>query len=94
MGVLLFIMVQGKFPHGTKILKDKYYDLIKNKRYDAYFKAVEGSHLSQNFKDLVMSLLAFNPSERPTIPQIRRCSFLADKKYNKDRTREYLLGEV
>ena len=67
MGVLVFIMVQGKFPHGTKILKDKYYDMIKNKRYDAYFKAVDGTGLSQNFKDLIMSLLAFNPLERPTI---------------------------
>ena len=33
MGVLLFIMVKGQFPHGTKILKDKYYDLIRNRRY-------------------------------------------------------------
>ena len=37
MGVLLFIVVQGKFPHGTKILKDKYYDMIRNRRYDDYF---------------------------------------------------------
>ena len=46
MGVLVFIMVQGKFPHGTRILKDKYYTLIRNKQYDAYFKAVQGTHLS------------------------------------------------
>lgn len=67
MGVLLFIMVQGKFPHGTKILKDKYYAMIKNKKFDAYFRAVEGTRLSANFKDLIVSLLAFNPSERPSI---------------------------
>ncbi len=67
MGVLVFIMVQGKFPHGTKILKDKYYDLIRNKRYDAYFKAVDGNNLSKEFKDLIVTLLAFNPRERPSI---------------------------
>ena len=46
MGVLLFIIVQGKFPHGTKILKDKYYDMIRNKRYEEYFKTVDGINLS------------------------------------------------
>lgn len=94
MGVLLFIMVQGKFPHGTKILKDKYYAMIKNKKYDAYFRAVEGTKLSSNFKNLIVSLLAFNPSERPTIAQLRQSAWLNDKKYNEERTRTYLLGEV
>lgn len=94
MGVLLFIMVQGKFPHGTKILKDKYYDMIKNKRYDAYFKAVEGTNLSANFRDLIVGLLAFNPAERPTIAQIRKTAYFCDKKYNEERTRQYLLNEV
>mmetsp|Transcript_15549 Transcript_15549/g.21071 ORF Transcript_15549/g.21071 Transcript_15549/m.21071 type:complete len:243 (-) Transcript_15549:293-1021(-) len=94
MGVLLFIMVQGKFPHGTKILKDKYYDMIKNKRYDAYFKAVEGTHLSPNFKELIMSLLAFKPQERPTIAQIRQCAYLRDRNYNEERTRAILMSEV
>ena len=94
MGVLLFIMVQGKFPHGTKILKDKYYAMIKNKKYDAYFRAVEGTKLSANFKQLVVSLLAFNPSERPSISQLRQCAWLNDKKYNEERTRNNLLSEV
>ena len=71
MGVLLFIVVQGKFPHGTKILKDKYYNMIRNRRYEDYFKAVDGVDLSIGFKQLIVSLLAYNPAERPTIPQIR-----------------------
>ena len=67
MGVLLFIVVQGKFPHGTKILRDKYYDMIRKRRYDDYFKAVDGTKLSRAFKELIVSLLAYNPQERPTI---------------------------
>ena len=94
MGVLLFIMVQGKFPHGTKILKDKYYAMIKNKNYVEYFKAVDGSHLSSNFKGLIMSLLAFNPAERPSIAQIRKSAFLCDKSYDEEHTRQHLMNEV
>lgn len=32
LGVLLFVIVVGKFPHGPRILEDKYYALIKAKR--------------------------------------------------------------
>ena len=68
--------------------------MIKTKRYDAYFKAVDGTKLSSNFKELIVSLLAFNPSERPTIAQIRKSAFLCEKKYNEERTRQLLLSEV
>ena len=94
MGVLLFIIVQGKFPHGTKILKDKYYHMIKHKKYDNYFNAVDGTHLSQGFKDLIVSLLAYRPSERPTIEQIRNSVFLQDKKYNHERTKQSLMSKI
>ena len=94
MGVLLFIVVQGKFPHGTKILKDKYYDMIRNRRYDDYFKAVDGSNLSLAFKQLIVSLLAYNPTERPTIAQIRQSAYLQEASYNHDRTRTSLLAKV
>ena len=68
--------------------------MIKNKNYIEYFKAVDGTHLSSNFKGLIMSLLAFNPAERPTIAQIRQSAFLCDKQYDEERTRQYLLNEV
>ena len=60
-------MVLGKFPHGTKILKDKYYGLIRSKRYDAYFAEVDGTKCSKSFKELIVKLLAYSPAERPTI---------------------------
>ena len=94
MGVLLFIMVMGKFPHGTQILKDKYYSLIKSKRYDAYFQAVEGTHTSRGFRELIMGLLAYKPDERPTIAEIRNSVFLSDPKYNPEQTHSYLLNRV
>lgn len=94
MGVLVFIMVLGKFPHGTKILKDKYYSLIRSKNYDAYFKAVDGAHCSKAFKDLIVRLLAYKPSERPTIDEIRQDPFLKDPSYNAEKTHSRLLKLV
>lgn len=94
MGVLLFIVVQGKFPHGTKILSDKYYDLIRSKRYEDYFKAVDGCHLSRAFKKLIMSLLAYNPAERPTLEQIRNSAFMREPSYSHEQTRAALLSKV
>ena len=82
MGVLLFIMVMGKFPHGTKVLTDKYYSLIKTKDYEGYFKAVEATKASSAFRELIVGLLAYQPSERPTIPQIRASRFLNEPSYN------------
>ena len=90
MGVLLFIMVKGQFPHGTKILHDKYYDMIRTRRFDAYFKAVECTHLSEEFKDLVVRLLDYVPSQRPSIAQIRAHAFLQDPSYDNERTRTFL----
>ena len=94
MGVLLFIIVQGKFPHGTKILKDKYNDMIRKKRYDAYFKAVDGMQLTPGFKDLIVRLLAYNPQERPTIAQIRNSPYLNDQSYCQQSTRIYLMTKI
>lgn len=94
MGVLVFIMVLGKFPHGTKILKDKYYSLIRAKRYDAYFQAVDGLHCSHAFKTLIVKLLAYAPNERPTIAEIRQDPFLKEPSYNQERTRTKLMTMV
>lgn len=94
MGVLLFIMVQGQFPHGTKILKDKYYDMIKNRRYQAYFQAVDSTELSDQFKDLIVRLLDYVPSKRPSISQIRAHPFLRDANYNNEETCAFLRAEI
>lgn len=94
MGVLVFIMVLGKFPHGTKILKDKYYSLIRAKRYDAYFQAVDARHCSPAFKNLIVKLLAYTPSERPTIAEIRQDPFFKEPSYNAEKTRTRLMTMV
>jgi serine/threonine protein kinase len=38
---------------------------------DLYFNKVGGQDLSQEFKDLMVALFAYDPEKRPTIEQIR-----------------------
>lgn len=94
MGVLVFIMALGKFPHGTKILTDKYYALIRSRNFEDYYDAVEASHTSLPFRQLIFSLLAYAPSERPTIAQIREGPFLRAAGYDREATRVRLLAIV
>ena len=68
--------------------------MIRNRQYDDYFKAVDGLHLSPSFRQLIVSLLAYNPAERPSIAQIRQSAFLQDASYNHERTRTMLLAKV
>ena len=94
MGVLLFIMVQGKFPHGTHILKDKYYNMIRHKSYEQYFKAVDATRCSKGFKELIVSLLAYNPTERPSIETIRQSAFFRNSNYCAQQTQAALKTKI
>ena len=85
LGVLLFIIVIGKFPHGQKILNDRFYKLIAEKRYDEYLKLVQATHTSKEFKELIFSLLAKDPAERPSVKQILNSKFIKDASYNEER---------
>ena len=85
LGVLLFIIVIGKFPHGQKILNDRFYKLIAEKRYDEYLKLVQANHTSAEFKDLIFQLLARNPEERPSVKQILNSKFVNCASYDENK---------
>ena len=62
-GVILFIIVVGNFPFQVASKTDDYYKLLVTgsaikKRY---WKAVRGSHLSDDFKNLLISMLHIDP---------------------------------
>ena len=94
LGVLLFIIVIGKFPHGQKILTDKFYKLIQEKRYDEYLKLVQATHTSKEFQELIFQMLARNPMERPSVRQILRSRFVQNPVYNEDATVKFLKSKM
>ena len=72
LGQLLFNLVTGGY--GFKLAKgnDPLYLLIRKKNYIEYWNRPEITqlNLSDNFKNLFVRMVAFNPNERPTIDEI------------------------
>ena len=69
-GVVLFIIVQGIFPF-TGAKQDEYYNLIKKGQYNSYWKKVGGTHLSNEFKNLFVKMVSYDPAKRPSVAEIK-----------------------
>ena len=69
---MLFNIVTCKIGFKMAIDRDNFYKLIKNKRYNDYWKFISTQipPVSFNFKDLYLKMVSFNPKERPTIQEI------------------------
>lgn len=70
-GVILFIIVQGIFPFEQAKRSDKIYQLIINQKLDSYWKKVRAYDLSDEFKDLIIKMVSYDASKRPTISELK-----------------------
>ena len=73
LGVTLMILVTGNpgFNKATRI--DKKYHMIMQKKYDEYWHMVETQTdiiFSQEFKDLYIKMINYNPQQRPTAEEV------------------------
>ena len=66
-GVILFILVQGIFPFKEAKKDEYFYNLLIKGDYATYWTKIGGQRLSDEFKDLILKMFAFDGSERPTI---------------------------
>jgi serine/threonine protein kinase len=73
-GVILFIMYAGNPPFEKATPSDPYYKILKEKKFDIFWKAHSrkrpADFFSETFKNLFVQLVAFEPTERLTIEQI------------------------
>jgi serine/threonine protein kinase len=73
--IILFIMYAGTPPFNKADTKDAYYKLLTTGRYDVFWNA-HSKHkpnkdfFSPEFKDLIARMLAEDPKNRLTIPEI------------------------
>ena len=76
LGVVLFNLVTGRIGFQTSKTDDEIYNLIiegeKNRTYENYWDIIKGAvkELSENFKNLYIKMVAYNPENRPTTQQI------------------------
>jgi len=70
-GVILFIMYAGNPPFEKAGLNDPYYKILKDKKYDIFWKAHSRKRplgfFSEPFRDLFVRMVAFDPAERLSI---------------------------
>lgn len=66
-GVIIFIIVQGIFPFKEAKKDEYFYNLLLNRDYETYFEKVNGTNLSDDFKDMIVKLFSFDGKDRYTI---------------------------
>ena len=72
LGQLLFILVTDMFGFKSSNVRDYFYSLIMSNQSDKYWnmRAKEKINPSNEFKDLFIRMVAYDPLQRPTITQI------------------------
>lgn len=84
LGVSLFVLVTGKMPFKHALVDDPYYKEIAKNNPDRYWEKLVSKvpEVSQNFKDLFVRFIAYDPSTRLTIQEIRDHPWIKNIKYD------------
>ena len=90
-GVILFIIVQGIFPFKEARKEEYFYNLLLQGKNDTYFQKVNGTGLSEDFKDLILALFSYDGDSRPQVEQIRNHPWMQSSTFNYEATRAELL---
>ena len=88
--VVLFIIVRGIFPFKEAKKDEYFFNLIMNGDTKRYFRKIKGEYLSEEFRDLIMRMLSYKGSERPTIEEIKKHPWF-NKPYDKQVTRNEII---
>jgi len=80
-GVILFVLVTGKLPYGKAVASDSFYKNFVNNDYEGFWQMIAPKigKVSENFKSLVSLMLSYDPSQRPSINEIKNHAWFIDK---------------
>lgn len=90
MGVILFILVKGIFPFKEARVEEYFYSLLLTGQYDLYFEKVNASHLSPEFKDLVIKLFSYDPDKRPTLQEVKQHPWMNPAGFDPEQIRHQI----
>lgn len=94
-GVILFVLVTGKMPFGKATIHDVYYKNFATCEYDKYWDIMTKRlvPVSEEFKGLINLLLAFDPTQRPSINEIRNHEWMIMSEPNQFDARNLINNE-
>ena len=81
LGQILFNLVTGRLGFNNANMQDNLYRLIILHQYIEYWERIHENiplNVSQEFRDLFLSLVAFDPNERSTIDQILNSPWMTE----------------
>lgn len=91
-GVILFIIVQGIFPFKEARKEEYFYNLLIEGKIDTYFQKVNGTGLSEDFKNLILGLFSYDPETRLTLEQVKAHPWMQSETFNFEATRSSMLS--
>ncbi len=93
LGVTIFISVAGNPPFAKADDKCMLYEAIKRKEWEIYWKAITRNQpdgkFSNDFRDLIQKMLAYEPDQRPSLSDIKQHSWFNGPVAHIDEIREY-----
>ena len=89
LGVLLFTLTVGSPGFKSATNEDKFYQKIKNRELDEYWTIVDGTNLSNDFKDLYAKMVSYDPNQRPSAEDILKHDWFKEiNEINLDREKK------
>jgi len=76
LGVLLFVITVGDFPFESATYSDEKYKFIIKGRFNRFWEFFDSINISDEFKDLINSLISLTPSKRLSINEILKHPWL------------------
>ena len=95
-GVSLITLITGKFGFFEARRTDELYKFIAKKRYNEYWDKIDKNKtLSEQFKELYIKIVAYNPKDRPSLDDILNCEWLKNiKNANKEELKSIKKGMI
>lgn len=92
-GVILWIIINGNFPFVAAKDDDYYYRLIIENKLDEYWTAVNGKHLSDEFKEIFLRMVSKDPEQRPSVDELMECAWMK-RSFNVELTKEIIIANT
>ena len=83
LGVTMFILVTGSMPFRTVSVKDSFYSLILQNKFNEFWQK-RGIKVSKEFQCLFNSMISFQPEQRPSIEEVLCSSWIREGNYSKE----------